>query len=363
HESGLNVHRVLKDYDTRRRFKSQKHPTSLIPAVIPRQATWKRISGLGGRVKPDDRLLANASLARSYNGANSRILGNELVQGYRRFEEDVVTASKEASICEGRKARWLVVYAVCQILRKVTEAPEEVIDAEGIDYHVAISTEGLPPWDKAGAEAGSKGAGVQGKPLEAASPAGPTLGPTHLSQSRLGNSTSHKSTKSLSRKPSSHTAHRALSSSIKSLSISTPARRLRHLAALSGSSQSSGSSRGFDMIASPHDTVPTEYTPSLRDSIKTASSTDASTPPASPVPRPPSDIPARKARRNVSMMPAPAHMPIPSVLSTPMMRNRGGRPLSEEFSGSEPGYAVGYAALAEEERDAVYGSRDGVSWI
>lgn len=358
HDSGLNVARVLKDYDHRRGFKTKKHPTPLIPAVIPRQATWRRLSGLGGKLRPDNRLLANASLARSYNAASSRVLGNDLVQAFRRFEEDVVTADKEASIIEGRKARWLVVYAVCQTLQQVTEAPEEVTDADGVDYHVAISTEGLPLWGEVGAEMG-------GKPSGTASPARSARGRAPMTHNRMRSSTTG-SARNVARNTSPPKTHRPLNSSFRSLSLGGPAHMYGLGVAPSGSSHSSGSSRGYETGA--HD-VPTKYTPSLPDSVTTASSNDANhTPPSSPVPRPPPlEIPSKKGRSRhvIPMMPGPTKAP----LSMSMARKARARPLSVELSGSEsespvdgPEYTVGYATIAETEREAMYGTRGGVRW-
>lgn len=370
HETtGLNVHRVLAEYDKLRGFKPQKHRTPLIPAVIPRQATWRRLSVLGGKVRPDDRLLANASLARSYNGPSSAVLQNDLVQAYRRFEEDVVTASKEVSICEGRKARWLAVYAVCQILRHVTEAPEEVIDSSGVDYHLAISTEGLPPWSEAQTEAG----GFRGRPSEARSATRrPSLGRSRLAHTRLRSSTTHdtQAARSRSRPPLSHKQdQRPLNNATRSLSVGTPARHYRPTP--SGWSQSSGSSRGHEPLT-PDDIQFTQFPP---DSATTATLTDGSTPPASPDYRPsPLETPPRKSRppRNaMSMMPAAAHAPMPLALSTPMGRKPGGRPLGGDLPGPESespaketvDHSVDYAAMVEREREGVYGTRHGVLWI
>ncbi|PKS10366.1 hypothetical protein jhhlp_002117 [Lomentospora prolificans] len=153
-KSGIDILHLIRSYDAQWRYETQSHPLPLLPDLIDTTSAWRRMTRLnrGNKLKPDERLLAHASLVKAYNTANPYIIRNNLVQAYRRFEEDLVMSpskfdkKENLSLPDGRKLRWAIVYAICQVLRDITEAPKEVFDTDDIDYHIAISTESLPPW-------------------------------------------------------------------------------------------------------------------------------------------------------------------------------------------------------------------------
>lgn len=152
-KSGIDILQMILSYDMQWHYKTQKHPLPLLPDISGTTSTWRRMTRLrGDKLKPDERLLAHASLVKAYNTTNPRIIHNDLVQAYRRFEEDLVMSpsrfdkKERLTLPDGRKLRWAIIYAICQVLRNVTEPPREVFDTDGIDYNIAISTEGLPPW-------------------------------------------------------------------------------------------------------------------------------------------------------------------------------------------------------------------------
>jgi hypothetical protein len=152
-DSGISVVQSVHSFDLRCRYKSLDHPLPLLPeAGTP--TTSKRMSWFGrpNKLKPDDRLVSGAALAKATNDWKAPVLKNDLVRAYRTFEEtSVINPSRvdrkeKLSLSDGRKVRWILIYAVYQVLRNVTEPPKEVCEIEDIEYHVAISSADLPPW-------------------------------------------------------------------------------------------------------------------------------------------------------------------------------------------------------------------------
>ncbi|SPO00986.1 uncharacterized protein DNG_03735 [Cephalotrichum gorgonifer] len=390
-DSGLHVVRDVIGYDLRWGYATQEHPMPLLPEAIPPRSTWRRLITRGSKLRPDDRLLARAALVKAYNG-NARIACNELVRAYRRFEEELVSSSKKLSLSEGRAARWVVVYAMCQVLRQVTRTPREVFDTDRIDYHVAISMDHLPPWEEADMDLPFQSAGIGGGPAEI----GPDLQSMMTKRRRPRSpfrvkrslSQTAKSVRSISRNFSSSTVRRSLSvfRTQQSIQISAPIGRRSPKLEPSGASHSSGSSvvqhdiltgssiiqhdvlagHGSDAVTTeyPHspkaessaesysscssilrhnmpadndsDVTATEYVPSPIGSVATARvSTAATSLEGSPTAyRPPSiEIPLRSAERGrtrtvVSMMPSPAHMPLSVSPSRSLKEKQKERPRS-----------------------------------
>lgn len=350
--------RVITAYDFQRGHKTQQNPLPLLPSSVPRRSLWKRLVNRNDKLKSDDdRLLVHATLVRAYNTKNSHVVRNDLVRAYRLFEEDetVAAAGKKALLRAGRMACWLVVYAVCQTLRQVTEVPKEVFDTEGVEYHVAVSTKTVPPWEAA--EAGRDGDVFQEpKPAAAGRPKPGEGDPMAPRRTRSISHTARSISKSL-RGPS---VRRPLS-----MFIPPPERTPRvQLHPLPTPSATSHSSHEYETAPSTQYTsTSTDPSPSLRDSATTVSSTDLSTPQSSPTrSRPAIKFPAGKPRvREVVSMLETGHANFTAVKPLPERRQR--RPRSAVLSNPEvgawaeevPGYAVDYAELVERERAAVFG--------
>jgi hypothetical protein len=151
---GICTLQLVQDFDEAHKHVSLEHPLPLLP-YVPDSQSSRRISWLprGGRTKPDQRLLEHTALIKATNWKRE-FFSNELVCAYRRFEEDTILAPNKAdkhekvSLIDARKVRWLLVYAVYQVLRKVTEEPLEVQDDLEAAYHLSISTDLLPTWDQ-----------------------------------------------------------------------------------------------------------------------------------------------------------------------------------------------------------------------
>ncbi|KAK0389040.1 hypothetical protein NLU13_2616 [Sarocladium strictum] len=150
---GICILQLVQDFDKAHDHKPIEHPLPLLPHV-QEMPSVKRMNWLprGGRTKPDQRLLEHTALIKATNWKRE-FFTNELVCAYRKFEEDTILAPKKTdkqekvSLIDARKVRWLVVYAVYQVLKNVTEEPAEVQDDMDAAYHLSISTGLLPVWE------------------------------------------------------------------------------------------------------------------------------------------------------------------------------------------------------------------------
>lgn len=152
---GICTIQLIQSIDHLHHYDPLEHPLPLLPNISAHNSkTWSswrpRLDKT--KMRPDERRIAHTSLIKASNW-KEEIFRNDLVRACRTFEEEIVMAPNKAdkqekvSVADARKVRWMMVYATYQVLRSVTEIPSEVHDAEGAEYHVAISTKNLPPWD------------------------------------------------------------------------------------------------------------------------------------------------------------------------------------------------------------------------
>jgi hypothetical protein len=152
---GICTLQLVQDFDEAHDHTSLQHPLPLLPHVAEAQSSPRRTSWLprSGRTKPDQKLLEHTALIKATNWKRE-FFSNELVCAYRRFEEDTILSpnkvdkQEKLSLVDARKVRWLLIYAIYQVLRTVTEEPSEVQDDLDATYHLSISTELLPEWEQ-----------------------------------------------------------------------------------------------------------------------------------------------------------------------------------------------------------------------
>lgn len=151
---GICTLQLVQDFDEAHRHPGQEHPLPLLPSVVEtpksRRTSWLSRSG---PTKPSQRLFEHAALIKATNWKRE-FFRNDLVSAYRQFEEDTILAPQKVdkyeriSLIDARKVRWLLVYAVYQVLKSVTEEPLEVQGDVDAAYHLSISTALLPKWEQ-----------------------------------------------------------------------------------------------------------------------------------------------------------------------------------------------------------------------
>ncbi|KXH34401.1 hypothetical protein CSIM01_00312 [Colletotrichum simmondsii] len=157
-QGGICAVQSVQEFDERCNFKSLRHPLPLLPETVSDKASrrmslqWLANTARGDKLKPDQRLVAHSAMIKAMNMRDPALLDNDFVRAYRKFEEDSVSPlirvdkAEKISLVDSRKVRWILIYAVYQVLLSCTQAPSEVRDTADADYHLAVSCEKLPPW-------------------------------------------------------------------------------------------------------------------------------------------------------------------------------------------------------------------------
>lgn len=159
-QGGLCTLQSVQAFDSRNRFSPLVHPLPLLPET-PRSKESRRMSmpwqlvaaarAGDGKLRPDQRLVVHAALMKATNHTKVHLMENRLVLAYRQFEESSVLTphkvNRAVSQVDARKVRWLFVYAMHQVLRNCADVPREVKFTDRVDYHLGVSTKGLPPWE------------------------------------------------------------------------------------------------------------------------------------------------------------------------------------------------------------------------
>ncbi|KAI5465372.1 hypothetical protein BGZ63DRAFT_419947 [Mariannaea sp. PMI_226] len=149
---GVCTMQLVHSFDQRHDYVTLEHPMPLMPQPLDPS---RRMLWLPGRerLRSGRRMTAHASLIRASNIMKPGLAQNSLVQAYRRFEEESiiwpnrVDKQEKVSIVDARKVRWILVYAVYQVLRSATDTPVEVEQDIGeAAYNLSVSVAHTPPW-------------------------------------------------------------------------------------------------------------------------------------------------------------------------------------------------------------------------
>ena len=148
-DGGICVYQNVEAFDQRHKYTSLPHPLPLIPKIPTppnTRSTFGRMFG-GKRANTERRLAASDALWAASNFGDDSVTRFGLVREYSRFEKQW-TMLEQSSVCcaDARKIRWLLIYAILQILISATRAPREVRDTEGVSYPLCCQTGGTPPW-------------------------------------------------------------------------------------------------------------------------------------------------------------------------------------------------------------------------
>lgn len=159
HQGGICVQQTLYAFDQKNKYAPLPYQLPLLPEneqpATQRQILNRRFSFTPrtDKMKPDPRLIMLSSLTKATNRIES-IFDCTLVRAYRGFEKDCVFSNAKTdknerlSQTEGRKVRWILIYATLQVLKSATDVPEEVCDVHNVPYNLCVLTAGCPPWNE-----------------------------------------------------------------------------------------------------------------------------------------------------------------------------------------------------------------------
>jgi hypothetical protein len=152
---GLCVLQTIEAFDGRHRFETLPHPIPLIPSLEDAErslhTTRERKNSLNPlRRRKAEREFRDRIAAKSLVDASNRdwsVSSNPLVRRVEQFEtRNVSDEFEDVSLVDGRKVRWILIYAILQTLVSVTYAPKEVRDPEGLSYALCCHPPNVMPW-------------------------------------------------------------------------------------------------------------------------------------------------------------------------------------------------------------------------
>lgn len=156
-DGGLCVFQNVTAFDERHKYAPLPHPLPLVPESV-KGLTWhpsaasldvrKIRAFFGGRnTKMNKRIVAMTALSVATNFENMTVMKCPLVREYMRFEKACASKEEEnVPLAEARKVRWILIYAILQVLVSVNRAPNEVRDTSGVSYSLCFQIIGTPLW-------------------------------------------------------------------------------------------------------------------------------------------------------------------------------------------------------------------------
>jgi len=148
-DGGICVYQNVLAFDRRNKYPCLPHPLPLVPKLPAQLNHRKSIGRLFGnrQAKLDRRIRAVDALSAATNSEEDEVMSCSLIREYLRFEKSwTMREDTTVSCADARKVRWILVYAILQILISVTRAPQEVRDTEGVTYSLCCQIGGTPPW-------------------------------------------------------------------------------------------------------------------------------------------------------------------------------------------------------------------------
>ncbi len=155
---GVSVLQNITAFDRQHSYIPLPHPLPLLPQSVTfstreQSTTTLTLSKLRAsfgckKSKTDKRLAMMTALAAATNHDILTEMRCPLVQEYMRFE-DACAWDQDGKIAatDGRKVRWILIYAILQILISVNQAPKEVRDTDGVSYPLCVKMPASFPWE------------------------------------------------------------------------------------------------------------------------------------------------------------------------------------------------------------------------
>ncbi|EON63300.1 hypothetical protein W97_02527 [Coniosporium apollinis CBS 100218] len=150
---GICVLQNIQAFDRRHKYEPLPHPLPLIPEIpLEGRSRQSQRSLIAFRLesknaKNERQTTVRAILSAATNTRNTSIFKSPLVRAYARFEREwSVKQEEKVSIADARRVRWIMIYAILQMLVSVMRAPKEVRNSEEPSYLLCCLTAGCPPW-------------------------------------------------------------------------------------------------------------------------------------------------------------------------------------------------------------------------
>jgi hypothetical protein len=143
---GICTLQNIRAFDTRYKLETLPHPLPLLPSSPEPSGPL----GFTLKKRRVEREARHAALLKSLINASNRdseLTRSRLVRRYNQFEKETILDDFDPfNHIEGRKVRWILIYAVFQILASVISAPKEVVDTQGLSYPLCCQRPRTMPW-------------------------------------------------------------------------------------------------------------------------------------------------------------------------------------------------------------------------
>lgn len=146
----------VEAFDRKHGFNTLPDPLPRIPAEpdldikMPsshRRRSWNPVAQR--RVDQEKRREQRVQALFRASNRDLSLMSCDMVRRYSQFEEDSIgNESDRVSWIDGRKVRWILVYAILQLLISVMATPKTVRNTEGLSYPTCCLIPGQMPWRK-----------------------------------------------------------------------------------------------------------------------------------------------------------------------------------------------------------------------
>ncbi|KIW83507.1 hypothetical protein Z517_02752 [Fonsecaea pedrosoi CBS 271.37] len=147
----------IQAFDKKHSYEPLTQPLPLLPEPLeasssPRPKLQRRLSWNPIQKRKALREKRKADDKRALIGASNRdllVMDCPLVRKYSEFEEMTVDDDLEGlSAIEGRKVRWILVYAVLQTFHSIAQPPKEVRNTSNLTYSLCCQPPKQKPWQE-----------------------------------------------------------------------------------------------------------------------------------------------------------------------------------------------------------------------
>lgn len=158
---GVCAMQNVQAFDARHHYDALPRPLPMIPNISAnggglsgprnRRSAWNPLQN-----RKVDRDTRNARCMQALVESTNRdwhIMSCLLVRRYSEFEaQTVLDDTENISLVDGRKVRWILIYAILQTLISVMQAPKQVRNTEGLTYPLCCHAPKVMPWQSRSAD-------------------------------------------------------------------------------------------------------------------------------------------------------------------------------------------------------------------
>jgi len=151
---GICARQNIQVFDAKHGCDTLPHPlpqlpeestVKLRPSTLSRRRSWNPLAQK--RIDCEDRKTARIQALIKASNRDVQIMQCPLVRRFSEFESNsIVDDLEHVSWTDGRKVRWILVYAILQTLISIVAAPKHVRDTEGLSYSLCCQVPTKMPW-------------------------------------------------------------------------------------------------------------------------------------------------------------------------------------------------------------------------